>query len=82
MRAIEIEEENKAKAEGREMIKIHMAFKRNVSDDARRYNIPKIGEIAVVFTGEDGMPPTRQLNGKIKLPRLCAARIIMVMLRF
>lgn len=58
MRAIEIEEENKAKAEGREMIKIHMAFKRNVSDDARRYNIPKIGEIAVVFTGENDMPPT------------------------
>jgi hypothetical protein len=37
-----------------------MAFKRHSSDDPRRYNIPKVGEIAVVFTGENGMPPEKR----------------------
>jgi hypothetical protein len=34
-----------------------MAFKRHSNDDPRRYNVPKIGEIAVVFSGENGLPP-------------------------
>ena len=33
-----------------------MAFKRHSNDDPRRYNVPKIGEIAVVFSGENGLP--------------------------
>ena len=33
MNEIEIEEEQKAKLEGRPMVKVHMEFKRNVSDD-------------------------------------------------
>ena len=36
--------------------KISMYFKRETSDDPRRYNIPKIGEIAVIFDGENGQP--------------------------
>ena len=58
MRTVEIEEELRAKNEGREIVKVHMVFKRNVNDDKRRFNIPKIGEVAVIFTGEDGLPPT------------------------
>ena len=58
MSEIELEEQKKSVIEGRPMINVHMEFKRNVHDDPRRYNVPKIGEIAVVFTGEDGMPPT------------------------
>lgn len=58
MRQIELEEEEKAKSTGSQLPNIHMAFKKCNTDDRRRYNIPKIGEIAVVFTGEDGMPPT------------------------
>ena len=57
MRDVEIEEEQKAKRNGTTVPTIHMAFKRNPTDDVRRYNVPKIGEIAVVFTGEDGLPP-------------------------
>jgi hypothetical protein len=33
-----------------------MYFKRETSDDPRRYNIPKAGEIAVFFDGENGEP--------------------------
>ena len=33
-----------------------MVFKRESSDDPRRYNIPKVGEITVVFDGENGEP--------------------------
>ena len=35
---------------------ISMFFKRDSSDDSSRYNIPKIGEIAVIFDGENGEP--------------------------
>jgi len=42
---------------GREVVQVHMAFKRHSHDDPRRYNVPKIGEIAVVFSGENGLPP-------------------------
>ena len=35
---------------------ISMFFKRNSSNDPRRYNIPKIGEIAVNFDSENGEP--------------------------
>ena len=35
-----------------------MSFKKYSSDDPRRYNLPKgDGEIAAVFSGEDGLPP-------------------------
>lgn len=57
MRKIEKEEE-KANSLGIQLPKIHMAFKKCSSDDPRRYNIPKLGEIAVVFTGDNRMPPT------------------------
>ena len=36
--------------------KISMYFKRDATEDPRRYNIPKIGEIAVIFDGENGQP--------------------------
>jgi hypothetical protein len=35
---------------------ISMFFKRETADDPRRYNIPKAGEIAVIFDGENGEP--------------------------
>ena len=36
---------------------IKMFFKRSVGDDPRRYNLPRVGEIAAVFVGENGEPP-------------------------
>ena len=40
---------------------ISLIFKRNKNDDQRRYNIPNhSGEIAVVFSGENGEPPTER----------------------
>ena len=32
-------------------------FKDTFGEDPRRYNIPKTGEIAIVFIGEEGNPP-------------------------
>jgi hypothetical protein len=45
---------------GQPVAHVSMIFKRHSSDDPRRYNVPKIGEIAVVFSGEDGMPPIKR----------------------
>ena len=40
---------------------VSLNFKRNKTDDKRRYNIPTtVGEIAVVFNGENGEPPTER----------------------
>ena len=36
---------------------ICLMFKQTHGADPRRYNIPKVGEIAVVFVGVDGNPP-------------------------
>jgi len=58
MNEIELEEERKAKIEGRKMVQVHMEFIKNDKDDKRTYNLPKVGEIAAVFTGEDGLPPS------------------------
>lgn len=33
-----------------------MYFKQYSGDDPRRYNLPRVGEISVVFTDEDGNP--------------------------
>lgn len=35
-----------------------MSFKRCSSDDPWRHNISKVGEVAVVFSGENGLPLT------------------------
>ena len=52
---IEEQEFNHLK-DGSDLKKISMYFKRDAADDPRRYNIPKIGEIAVIFDGENGQP--------------------------
>lgn len=53
---VESEQKEKLKVEGvTQMPSIHMAFKRHFNDDPRRYNVPKIGEIAAVFSGEDSL---------------------------
>jgi hypothetical protein len=56
MQDVQKEHELKALKEGIAIKKISMFFKKNTSVDQRRYNIPKIGEVAVVFDGEDGEP--------------------------
>ena len=43
------------------MTLVSMFFKKSTTDDIRRYNIPKIGEVAVVFNGEDGEPSTNDI---------------------
>jgi len=55
LRQVELEQNEKAKLTGNKMPSIHMAFKRHYNDDPRRYNIPKVGEIAAVFTGDAGL---------------------------
>jgi hypothetical protein len=50
------EQEIRHLEEGIPLKNISMFFKRNSSNDPRRYNIPKIGEIAVIFDGENGEP--------------------------
>ena len=54
MRQLELEQEIKAKLLGIPVKTVSMYFKSCSSDDPRRYNIPKVGEIAAVFCGEDG----------------------------
>jgi hypothetical protein len=36
---------------------IKMIFRRSAGDDPRRYNLPKVGEIAAVFVGVNDEPP-------------------------
>jgi hypothetical protein len=61
MHEIEKDQELRNLKEGVPMKTVSMFFKNNSSDDIRRYNIPKIGEVAVVFNGEDGVPSTSEL---------------------
>jgi hypothetical protein len=61
MHEIEKDQELRNLKEGVPMKTVSMFFKNNSSDDIRRYNIPKIGEVAVVFNGEDGEPSTSEL---------------------
>ena len=50
------EQEMRHLEEGIPLKNISMFFKRHSSNDPRRYNIPKIGVIAVIFDGENEEP--------------------------
>ncbi|XP_065316121.1 uncharacterized protein LOC135924917 [Gordionus sp. m RMFG-2023] len=54
---IEKEEKNRAIQENRPVQKINMIFRADRSSDKRRYNIPNIDEVAIIFTNDDGEPP-------------------------
>ncbi|XP_065317560.1 uncharacterized protein LOC135925912 [Gordionus sp. m RMFG-2023] len=54
---IEKEEKNRAIQENRPVQKINMIFCADRSSDKRRYNIPNIDEVAMIFTNDDGEPP-------------------------
>ena len=56
MHEIMEEQELRHLENGTPIKEISMFFKRETSNDPRRYNIPKIGEIAVIFDGENGQP--------------------------
>ena len=53
----EFEREQNAMSFGATMPKASLRFKRMPGEDLRRFNIPSVGEIAAIFTGEDGLPP-------------------------
>ena len=57
MRDFEIEEESKAKAEGREYCPVTMTIINDKNNDQRRYNAPKCNEVAIVFQNAMGEPP-------------------------
>ncbi|XP_065323653.1 uncharacterized protein LOC135930793 [Gordionus sp. m RMFG-2023] len=57
---IEKEEKNRAIQENRPVQKINMIFRADRSSDKRRYNIPNIDEVAMIFTNDDGEPPFKR----------------------
>jgi hypothetical protein len=57
----QVEQTQQEKEEGKQVTLVSMFFKKSTTDDIRRYNIPKIGEVAVVFNGEDGVPSTNDI---------------------
>ncbi|XP_065321879.1 uncharacterized protein LOC135929292 [Gordionus sp. m RMFG-2023] len=57
---IEKEEKNRAIQENRPVQKINMIFCADRSSDKRRYNIPNIDEVAMIFTNDDGEPPFKR----------------------
>ena len=56
MHEVVLEQELRHMEQGIPLKNIAMIFKRESSHDQRHYNIPKIGEIAVIFDGENGEP--------------------------
>ncbi|XP_075194167.1 uncharacterized protein LOC142294949 [Anomaloglossus baeobatrachus] len=57
LKDVEAEEEQKAITYGTSMPSIVMAIKQERGQDPRRYNKPRISEVAVVFQNDDGEPP-------------------------
>ncbi|CAK9299477.1 unnamed protein product [Gordionus sp. m RMFG-2023] len=57
---IKKEEKNRAIQENRPVQKINMIFRADRSSDKRRYNIPNIDEVAMIFTNDDGEPPFKR----------------------
>lgn len=57
MRDVEIEQEKIAKLNGFKIPEIRMFLKKTIGQDKRRYNLPKSGELAVVFVSDNGEPP-------------------------
>ena len=57
LREVEIEEETLAVEEGRLIPTVNMAFSRDRNADRKRYNLPTVDEIAMIFRSADGAPP-------------------------
>ncbi|XP_065322977.1 uncharacterized protein LOC135930119 [Gordionus sp. m RMFG-2023] len=49
--------EMKARLENRPISKVNRIFRRDRANDRRRYNIPTIDEVAMIFNNDDGEPP-------------------------
>lgn len=60
LKTVEEEQTRIARDNNLQMPIIRLMFKESFGDDPRRYNIPRVGEIAVVFVGEDGDPPGKR----------------------
>ena len=56
LREMEIEEEQHAAAQNHSIPIVNMAFRRD-RNDRRRYNLPTVDEIAMIFRSTDGEPP-------------------------
>ncbi|XP_029651252.1 uncharacterized protein LOC115224483 [Octopus sinensis] len=54
---IEVQEEQRAQEENIEMPSVNLVFNRDHINDRRRYNLPTVNEIAIVFRNEEGEPP-------------------------
>ncbi|UYV67510.1 hypothetical protein LAZ67_5001019 [Cordylochernes scorpioides] len=54
---VEKEEERKAKENNTELPSIVMAIKQDRKQNHRRYNNPRVSEVAVIFESDDGEPP-------------------------
>jgi hypothetical protein len=57
MSELEAEEMEKAKNAKRDLHPVMMYIKTTKDIDLRKYNAPKVNEVAVVFTNSDGEPP-------------------------
>ena len=60
MLSIMREEQNQAAAQGREPQPVDMRFSTDAARDARRYNMPSVEAVAVIFVGVDGAPPSNR----------------------
>ena len=54
------EAEEKAAREGTEIPQVTMRFSSDAAHDPRRYNKPAVEEVAAVFVGADGGPPSNK----------------------
>ena len=54
------EEERTARAMGQEPPEVALRFVQAVDADMRRYNAPSSSEVAAVFVGDDGAPPSNR----------------------
>ena len=54
---VELEVEAEARRTGSPMTQVSMAIYNNPSSDRRRYNSPRMNEVAVVFQSAGGEPP-------------------------
>ncbi|CAI9740520.1 Hypothetical predicted protein [Octopus vulgaris] len=57
LREIEVQEEQLAQEENIDMPCVNLVFNRDRINDRRRYNLPTVNEIAIVFRNEEGEPP-------------------------
>ncbi|XP_065321170.1 uncharacterized protein LOC135928643 [Gordionus sp. m RMFG-2023] len=54
---VEKAEEMKARLENRPISKVNKIFRRDRANDRRRFNIPNIDEVEMIFNNDDGEPP-------------------------